>query len=113
RVVLAWDLSAVPPGADPAEPAARLMVSLAALARRLPGAEVTVLTQGAAAVGVDDEVWPCRAALTGMVRTATAESMFAAIQLVDIPPGTAPEEVARLAANRYGADVVGVRDGEP
>lgn len=112
HVVLAWDFGRPRPDTDPTEPATRLMTVLAALTRRLPEAEVTVVTSGAAAAG-PEEVEPSRAALTGLVRTAAAENMFAAVRLVDIPADTAPEEVARFAEARHDAEVMCVRGGEP
>ncbi len=112
RVVLAWDFGRPRPDTDPLEPAGRLMTALAALARRLPEAEVTVVASGAASVG-PEEVEPSRAALTGLVRTAAAENMFSAVRLVDLPADTAPQEAARFVAARHEAEILCVRGGEP
>lgn len=88
----------------------RLLVTLAALAAAAPDADLTVLTQGAAAVDRDDVLLPSRAALTGLVRTAAAEGLLGGVRLVDIPWDADPAESVGL---RHGLpdEVAAVRDG--
>ncbi|MFF8725804.1 SDR family NAD(P)-dependent oxidoreductase [Streptomyces sp. NPDC015171] len=108
RVIYAWDVGPASGGAAD-EPAARLLTALSALARTLPGAEVTVLTQGALAAGPQDPVEPGRAALAGLVRTAGAEDLCAAVRLVDAPAGADAGELARLALVPYPGELTAVR----
>ncbi|MFH9674833.1 SDR family NAD(P)-dependent oxidoreductase [Streptomyces sp. NPDC017405] len=109
-VVCAWDSG--PEHDGPAdEPAVRLLATLSALARTLPGADVTVLTRGALGVDGTDPVAPGRAALAGLVRTAAAEGLCAAVRLVDAPAGAGPAELARLALLPYPEDLAAARPG--
>ncbi|MGW5710118.1 SDR family NAD(P)-dependent oxidoreductase [Streptomyces olivaceus] len=96
---------------DAPEAPERFLVTLAALARAVPGADLVVLTRGALHVREGDEVVPGRAALTGMVRTAATEGVCASVRLVDAPLDADGKALAQLADTGYGADVVGVRDG--
>ncbi|GAA3219215.1 hypothetical protein GCM10010468_43140 [Actinocorallia longicatena] len=109
RVVYAWAIGGA--AEDPALPSVRLLGALAALARALPAAEMTVLTRGALATGSDTDVDPARAALAGMVRTANTEATLRSVQLVDLPLGSGDAEAAGVALLSFGTPVVAVRAG--
>jgi acyl-CoA synthetase (AMP-forming)/AMP-acid ligase II/NAD(P)-dependent dehydrogenase (short-subunit alcohol dehydrogenase family)/acyl carrier protein len=114
HAIYAWESTAADPGPGltglDAAPA-RLLTSLAPLARALPGAELTVLTRGALGVCGADSVHPGRAAMTAMTRTASAEGMFSSARVVDLPADADDAAAARIARTGYDADLVAVRAG--
>ncbi|MFE6229388.1 SDR family NAD(P)-dependent oxidoreductase [Streptomyces sp. NPDC057854] len=110
--VAAGDPAEAPADGDGAVPAQFLAVA-AALARVRPGAELTVLTRGAATTAPGELVVPGRAALTALVRTARSERLLARTAMVDAPADARPAGLAGLAAVRHPEDVVAVRAGGP
>ena len=112
RVVYAW---ASGPSATPAEeldaPSVHLLVAVAALARALPAADLTVVTRGALAAGTEGGVDPARSALAGMVRTANAEGTLHSVQLIDLSLDADDAEVAATAPLRFEAPIVAIRNG--
>ena len=103
--------------ADDAGPAARFMVSVAAIAKAVPDADVTVLVSNSLAVRPQDKAQPARATLPALIRTAAAEGHFRNICLVDV--SDAAESAAQLAAQltarpeeipRYDGDLIAIRD---
>ncbi|WP_405983601.1 SDR family NAD(P)-dependent oxidoreductase [Streptomyces sp. NBC_00872] len=92
---------------------ARFLAVASALVRVRPGAELTVLTRGAAQTAPGDRVVPGRAGLTALVRTARSERLVARTALIDAPADAGEDELAALAGLRHDGDVVAVRDGAP
>lgn len=86
----------------------QLAVQLAAIARTLPGADVTVLTSSAAAVTPHEDVRPERAALTALVRTAITEDLLHTVRFLDHPDA---ESLDPRRLPRTSSDLTAVRDG--
>lgn len=109
RIIYALEAGAWRDG-DEAGPAARFLVTMAAIARAVPDADVTVVVSDSLGVRPQDRPAPARATLPALVRTASAERMFRSIRLVDVPPASdfalRPQSVPR-----FDADLVGMRDG--
>lgn len=100
---------------DPADgdeygPAERFLGTVAVLSRRLPEADVTVLTTGALGASEHDAVVPPRAALPALVRTAAAERLFRSIRMIDAPAAEAlAHQPAAIPA--FDTDIAALRDG--
>ncbi|HEX8305966.1 MAG TPA: SDR family NAD(P)-dependent oxidoreductase, partial [Jatrophihabitans sp.] len=110
RVIYAVEAGQAPADADDYGPAARFVITMGALARRLPELDVTVLTTGAIGVQEHDPVVPARAALPALVRTAAAERLFRSIRMIDAPG--ADELAHRPAAiPAYDTDIAALRGG--
>ncbi|NEA24942.1 SDR family NAD(P)-dependent oxidoreductase [Actinomadura bangladeshensis] len=108
RVVYAWPGD---PAGAPDAPSAHLLTALAALARVLPAADLTVVTRGALAAGPDDAVDPAQTALIGLVRTADIEVTLPSVRLVDVPADASDADLADAGLAHFGASVVALRDG--
>lgn len=112
RVLYAWPSDT---GATATEdldtPAVHLLLTFAALARAVPGADLTVLTRGALATGADTRVDPARAALAGMVRSADTEGTLRSVRLIDLPMAAGEGDLAAVAPLRFDEPAVAVRAG--
>lgn len=86
----------------------QLAVQLSAIARVLPSTRVTVITDSATTVTPNEDVFPERAALTALVRTAAAEKLLPDVRLIDSPdadnldPRHLPRTLSDLTALRNG-----------